>query len=944
MCSIVLVFGAFALNVKKNEMAGYNGNMPCDIAGLGILARLGFGNIICNSSSSTPAVVLNPLPTSTTLFLSQSGQSNSIGSGASPAINTTSLYAQNFYWNNTALVALTETSTETQSSGLGNSLSFWRSLQASIADRWGVGATAIALLRPGTTNYNNAIAEQLEAMNAFGAGVCAGPLTFIHGETDAAQGATTTYYLDQLLNMQSGWYASSTASVGANRMCRSTEQPLFYSQIGQWMNSGEGGYSTAPDVVMAQYQGAVQYPSRLKLVYPAYIIPFQSDNEHYTNLGQELSGEYFAKALSTFISDTDWTPLLPSSISCTNNVITLNTTGGVGSTCLTTDTTTLAMKPHLGFTYRGAATSTPSAQVTDATVTGCNTVQITLDQSCETGGNLQYGWSAIPYSANPGRTSTAAFTPGGNIRNQDTSWVHSRLGYALPDWLIAFERAIDTCTNCSPLPTYTFSNLYGITTDNSPSAFLSCGHVNALNGASQFTIAGNFRAITNGDSWANGTTAVLFAQNSINQRNIDVRAIPANRMQVYFPISNNDTTALWTSATGTFMGEAEEGFVISYNGLGATNADKFHAYRCAFATCTDITSVGAFAGTFPAALTTSTRADFAIGASSAGGTGSTGIERRVSQLAIWNTFAMSPAGVEEWWNGGRLIDPRTHASGTPSNYWPLQPDSGFRDVVGVNNCRPYGSNTGIVPLWTPRYILTLPEAGEYVTAPGTGSSTANTAVTYDAWMRCSSAPTVGRNAFGRIGGGELRNSSTSSQQYRPVFFTGTNSTTQRCFATADRFPSGAGTYRRMTVTFDEGRDPGAASTTEQRNQAMTDLYIDGVLTDFEACDTVNLMSIPDDDSVGNYMFNESGDGTDGMACQYSNLAMYNTRLTQSEISAISYSTNRNTLSSSSTLRAWIGPFPGDNPSTWRNAASGALNALVTGIFNSSTDMITWTGP
>lgn len=935
LLALIACIGLFSvLHTQKN--IGLSGNTVCSGGGLGFFGSL-FGNLICSSSDTT---VDNSLPITMALFLSESGQSNALGSGASPALNTTSLYAQNYYWNNTDLVALTETSTETQSSAYGNSLSFHETGRGSVHDRWPVGATSFTLLRPGTTNYNNAITEQSEAFSAYGANLCSGPLIWVHGETDAAARTSTAWYLNELLNLQSGWYASSTASLGASAMCRDTEQPLLYNQMANWTNGGEGAYYIAPDVAYAQYIGNVLYPTRLSLAYPAYIVPYQSDNEHYTNLGAELSGEYFAKVLSRFISGTTWTPLSPSSATCNGNVVTLNTQGGGGSTCLTFDTSTFAMKPNYGFTFRGATTSTPSSQVQSVAITGCNQIQITLDQACQSDGFIQYAWNAIPLAANPGRTSTAAYTAGGNVRNQDTSWVHSRLGYPLYDWMVAFERTLDSCTNCSTVPTYTFSNYYGIATSPTPVEFLSCGNIEDIGGTNHLTFAGVFRANTGSATWSSGQS-VVFAQNATSNRTIDIRGTTNNRIQVYTPASVSDGSTVWTSATNAMTGETEEGIVVTYDGTGATNTERLHVYRCVTATCDDITTAGTFAGTVPSSLPATGRADSSFGASSAGGTVNIGVERRIGQVAVWSALSLSPAGVEEWWNGGRLIDPRTHASGTPQHYWPFQPDSGFRDVIGGKNCRPFGSATGTVPIFANRYVYSLPEAGEYVTFPGTGSSTANTAVTYDGWMRCSVAPTVGRNAFGRIGGGELRNSATTSQQLRPLFFTGTNSTTQRCYSTSDRYPSSI-TWRRFTVTFDEGQDPGASSTTEQRNQAMTDLYVDGSLADFDVCDNANIMSIPNDNSVGNYMFNESGDGTDGMACQYSNLAMYNRRLTASEIAAISFSTNRLNVTSSSSLSVWSGPFPGDTTSGWRNAVG--IDGIVTGISNSSTDMIGFTGP
>lgn len=928
---LILFLGFFFLP-KKN--IGFSGNVICSGGGLGFIGSL-FGNFICSSDSA----VDNSLPITMALFLSESGQSNSIGSGATPALNTSSRFAYDFYWNNTSLVALTETSTETQSSAYGNSLSFAETNRASVHDRWGVGGTSFTLLRPGTTNYNNAITEQSEAIAAYGANICSGPLIWIHGETDGAFRTSSAWYLNELLNLQSGWYASSTASLGSSLMCRSTEQPLIYNQLANWTNGGEGTYYIAPDVAYAQYIGNVQYPSRLWLAYPAYILPFQSDNEHYTNLGAELSGEYFAKVLSRFIAGTTWTPLSPSSVTCNGNVITMNVHGG-GGTCLTTDTSTLAYRPNYGFTFRGATTSTPSSQVQSVAVTGCNEIQITLDQACQSDGYIQYAWNAIPLSGNLGSSASGAFAPGGNIRNQDTSWVHSRLGYPLYDWMVAYERTLDSCTNCSSIPTYTFSNYYGIATDNSPVEFLSCGNIEDITGVSRLTIAGLWRVNSGNDAWSSGQSGIA-AQNLTSNRTIDIRGTTLNRLQVYFPATVSDGTTFWTSATSSFMGETEEGIVVSYDGSGATNADKVHIYRCTTGTCDDITAAGVFNGTVASTIPASGRADFSLGASSGGTTGNIAIERRVGQLAIWNNRAFSSADVAEWWNGGRLIDPRLHTTGTPQHYWPFQPDTGFRDIVGGKNCRPYGTNTGVVPLFGNKYIYSLPEAGKYVTFPGTGSSTANSAVTYDGWMRCSNTPTIGRVAFGRQFGGELRNSPTTSQQLRPMFVAGTNTSTQNCFATTDRYPTSV-TWRRFTVTFDEALDPGAASTTAERNQAMTDLYVDGALADFEACSSGALMSIPDDGSVGNYMFNESGDTTDGMACQYSNLAMYNRRLTSSEISAISFSTNRTTNSTSSSLRVWSGPFPGDNASGWRNAVG--TDGIVTGIINSSTDMIGWSGP
>lgn len=624
-------------------------------------------------------------------YLPVTGQSNALGNDSASALSTTQPYG-NQRWNNTDTIDLVETTLESLTSGIANQITFLdpTHTRISIMHNWAVGATAYSGLALGQAPYTNAVTEAGEAFADFPSEfpnnrLCVGPLIIDHGETDANNGRTAAQYQADLTTWGSDWRASMLA--GGRTICPGAPLAVF-SQKANW-TIASGGQSGIATVAMGQFNAHRANPSQYVLTGPEYPYPASTSGTpglHRTNAGHRLKAEYDGKAMYYgWITGRTWLPLEPATISCDANVITMTVQGGLGSTDLVVDTTSVALRPQRGFEYGETSDQTDLPVVVSTSVSG-RTVTITLDRNCDSDARLRYAYSGIQLLPT---ALTANGGPGGNIRNQDNTGAQ-HVGTSLPDWLVGFDLAVDSCANCTPSATWTFANTDSLLIDNSPLTYASSmRHITDFDGAATVSVCQWVRG--NGTTWNNGGTVVTVAQGSGtgNHRQFQCNGTGTNNEVCRIASSSSDTTTAWTGAALSHAGLAAAWGMICmvYDGTQAdggdagsdANDERFNYYLCVAGACSEISTAGTFAGTMPATMTASTLADFAVGAASTGGAGGATMERTQSHVSMW-TVALSAANVDSLYNAGTPVDPRTVGAG-PCHYWPLQ-----NNTADVGSC------------------------------------------------------------------------------------------------------------------------------------------------------------------------------------------------------------------------------------------------------------------
>lgn len=416
---------------------------------------------IVSPDQSAPSAPVSAIPSATALHVSNNqiiatGQSNAQGSYAFPVLTTTQPYNNKMLnANGTALIPLAEPITggmswtgETMSSSFANNVT--RLTQPTIPNYVSIiSLNAIAgvpytSLKQGTDIYNHALSDVRAAKlqsNVLGNKTLIVPaVTTLHGETDEGNGTTADQYEDYLLEWQNDYQNDIRAITGQEEPVR-----LFTYQMNSWIWFG----SAVPHTALGQYAAAKNNPDKIVMVTSEYIFD-PADGVHLTNYSQRRLGEYFAKIYKKVVIDgEDWSPLMPTSVSMTGNVITA--TFHVPVPPLAFDTTAVLAQANYGFEY---ADSSNSASITNVAITGPDTVQVTLS-NVPTGSNprLRYAYTGTPWS-NVG--SHIAGTPRGNLRDSDTTEatvdaaVPAYMGGYLRNWSLTFDEAVTVVAQTTP--------------------------------------------------------------------------------------------------------------------------------------------------------------------------------------------------------------------------------------------------------------------------------------------------------------------------------------------------------------------------------------------------------------------------------------------------------------------------------------------------------------
>lgn len=270
------------------------------------------------------------------------------------------------------------------------------------------GGQGYATLKKGSNTYN-------EVIDALTAGVPSTPVVaksmhIIHGEADIDK--TQSVYQGYLAEWQADYNADIKAITG-----QSADIPAFICQK---------TYQGIDTVSLAQVAAARENPA-IHLVCPKYTLGTQV---HLPNLSYVYLGEYHARAYKTWRDTGSWSPLWPTRVIATRNVVTIDFHVPYGP--LVFDTTTVAAQTNQGFQVRDAdGTKT----ITSVELLGTSSVKITLSSELGASPMVRYGANGL-----------------GNLRDSDPG-VSYHDGTPLRNWCVLFDDPIFAAGKAPPSTT-----------------------------------------------------------------------------------------------------------------------------------------------------------------------------------------------------------------------------------------------------------------------------------------------------------------------------------------------------------------------------------------------------------------------------------------------------------------------------------------------------------
>lgn len=409
-------------------------------------------------------------------YIGLTGQSNTVGLLATPALDTVPVYPfQAFMFanglalglqNNSTVTALTPTvltgfaplveggvpnagGYETIASSVVDNLNDRGNYPVLVANT-AVGNQDLATVCAGAggacsgtpgamwTNALDAITSAA-TYTTHGGGIIERAQMMIQGERDDSEGTSQSTYSNELTAFQSGWQPTAQAVTG-----QSAAIPLFLAQISNWT----GNSHTTSVIPLAQLATGTQANSNVYLVAPQYFLVY-TNTLHIGNTSERLIGEYFWQAYASVVQGGATTSnaflTYPTSVSIAGAVITV--TFNVPVPPLVLDTTSSILSRTIptwtndGFAYTDNS-SPPSISSVALGGNACSPVntcvQITLSGTpTATAGNRHIEYAYVGTSgATPGTSSGA----GGNLRDSNT--VMSRWGYGpLYNWAATFNVA-----------------------------------------------------------------------------------------------------------------------------------------------------------------------------------------------------------------------------------------------------------------------------------------------------------------------------------------------------------------------------------------------------------------------------------------------------------------------------------------------------------------------
>ena len=379
-----------------------------------------------------PPFVLQPADVNHVL---STGQSLSVGAVGTPPLSTTQPFENLRFVTGvlaggtglTSLVPLLETNVETMSSGLANLVT---ELGVPAGHRLlvschGVGGTAYAGLKKGTTPYTNGLAQVKAARDltkADGRSYLVRVVTNVHGESDHIAG--NAGYLADLVTWQRDYETDVQALTG-----QTLPVPMLHTQMSSWTKYGQAT-SAIPGMQLAAH---VENPGKIVLVGAKYHLAYVADGVHLTNAGYRHMGEYYAKVYRRVVLEGKaWEPVRPKSATLAADEIRVEFHVPVPP--LAIDTALVPAAAAYGFEYTDGSASPPA--ITSVTLDGPTAVKVKL-AAVPVGANkrIRYAFTGTPNAAGGGATG-----PRGNLRDSDAT--PSRSGQKLYNWAVHFDQPL----------------------------------------------------------------------------------------------------------------------------------------------------------------------------------------------------------------------------------------------------------------------------------------------------------------------------------------------------------------------------------------------------------------------------------------------------------------------------------------------------------------------
>lgn len=292
------------------------------------------------------------------------------------------------------------------------------------------GGQELSAFLPGTVNWENMIggASKIPEIAAqYGRGVSCAATLMVQGEAGPFTG-----YRAMLLDYIDAFRPAMATALDIE------DEPVFvFEQINMRDNAvNPSGVEQDQYLVAKERMGMGVVCSA-----PMYDLPLKAtvdDAIHVMPLGKLIQGERIAHVIRKIEEEGDFTPLMPSSVIRSGADIDITFYVPAGN--LEWDTDWILAIQDYGFRY---VDDTSTASVSSVTITGANTVRVTLNTT-PTGANkrIQYGMGGLAAPPLDGWASGRGQLM--SVTDED-SYYH-RLGYAIPDkirhYCLRFEEAV----------------------------------------------------------------------------------------------------------------------------------------------------------------------------------------------------------------------------------------------------------------------------------------------------------------------------------------------------------------------------------------------------------------------------------------------------------------------------------------------------------------------
>ncbi len=359
------------------------------------------------------------------------GQSIALGVAGSPALTITQPYSNKLLQTSSKLVPqplvpLVEKTVEKINSAMANFLTFSTPNHdyQSVVSVSAISGSPYSEMKKGTLTYQNTLnqiknvslaAQQLDKTYDIPA------LALLHVGGHYYQ-INDPNYEAEMVEWQHDYETDINAITG-----KSDTIPFFIIQ----MSTFEAG--NFPNTSRAQLQVIKDHPDQFYLVTPGY--PFIYANYyHFNSYGYRQLGEYYGKVMKKVLIDhEDWKPLMPETITRTDNIITAKFHVPVEP--LQFDTTLVVPKTNYGFEYSDK--NGIPVTITSVSLASPDTVQVTLSNTpTGTDQRLRYAYTSTTYYSGANVTNSAH----GNLRDSDTT--PSQYGNPLYNWAVHFDEPI----------------------------------------------------------------------------------------------------------------------------------------------------------------------------------------------------------------------------------------------------------------------------------------------------------------------------------------------------------------------------------------------------------------------------------------------------------------------------------------------------------------------